>query len=58
MTTAKPTTATAPSRFRLPDLPEREPDDMTNFDRLAENGNAYLLKEEISPPLQSGPSAV
>ena len=47
MTTAKPTTTTAPSRFRLPDPPEREPDDMTRFDRLAENGNAYLLKQHL-----------
>ena len=47
MTTAKPTTTKAPSRFRLPDPPEREPEDMTSFDRLAENGNAYLLKQHL-----------
>ena len=34
----------SPVRFRLPDPPESEPDDVTSFDRLTENGNAYLLK--------------
>ena len=29
------TTAKIPQDFRLPDRPEREPDDMTNFDHLA-----------------------
>ena len=33
----------ARARFRLPDPPERHPDDMTTFDHLARNGNAYLL---------------
>ena len=47
MTSAKPTTTKAPGRFPLPDPPEREPDDMTRFDRLAENGNAYLLKQHL-----------
>ena len=47
MTTAKPTATTAPGRFRLPDPPQRGPDDMTSFDRLAENGNAYLLKQHL-----------
>lgn len=40
MTTAKPTTTTAPGRFPLPDPPEREPDDMSSFHRLVQNGNA------------------
>ena len=47
MTTTKHSTTTAPGKFRLPDPPEREPDDMTNFDRLAENGNVYLLKQHL-----------
>ena len=34
-------------RFRLPDPPEREPDDMTSFDRLAENGNVHHLKQHL-----------
>ena len=37
----------ARGRFRLPDPPEREPDDMTSFDRLAENGNAHHLKQHL-----------
>ena len=47
MTTADTKLTQSPSRFRLPDPPEREPDDMTSFDRLAENGNAYLLKQHL-----------
>ena len=34
-------------RFRLPDPPEREPDDMTSFDHLTGNGNAYHLKQHL-----------
>ena len=34
-------------RFRLPDPPEREPDDMTSFDQLTGNGNAYHLKQHL-----------
>ena len=34
-------TPKAQQRSRLPDPPEREPDDMTSLDRLAENGNVY-----------------
>ncbi len=47
MTTADTKITKSPGRFRLPDPPEREPDDMTSFDRLAENGNAYLLKQHL-----------
>ena len=47
MTTADTKVTQSPSRFRMPDPPEREPDDMTSFDRLAENGNAYLLKQHL-----------
>ena len=51
MTTAKPVTTTAPERFRLPDPPEREPDeDMTSFKHLARAGNAYLLAEHLGNP--------
>lgn len=38
------------SRFRLPDSPEREPDDMTSFDRLAANGNAHYLAQHLGNP--------
>jgi Uma2 family endonuclease len=34
-------------RFRLPDPPEREPDDMTSFDHLSANGNTYHLKQHL-----------
>ena len=34
-------------RFRLPDPPEREPNDMTSFDQLSGNGNAYHLKQYL-----------
>ena len=38
-------------RFRLPDPPEREPDeDMTSFKHLAKAGNAYLLAEHLGNP--------
>lgn len=31
------------SRFRLPDIPEKHPDDVTSFSHLAANGNAHYL---------------
>ena len=34
-------------RFRLPDPPEREPNDITSFDQLSGNGNAYHLKHHL-----------
>ena len=40
-TTAK--TSRAGSRFRLPDIPEKHPDDMTSFSHLAASGNAHYL---------------
>ena len=40
MTAADTKTTKSTSRFRLADPPEREPDDMTRFHRLAQNGNA------------------
>ena len=47
-TTAK---SEPPGRFRLPDPPEREPDeDMTSFKHLAKAGNAYLLAEHLGNP--------
>ena len=48
--TTSDTTAKNPQprrRFRMPDPPEREPDDMTSFDHLSANGNAYLLKQHL-----------
>ncbi len=40
-TTAK--TSRAGGRFRLPNIPEKHPDDMTSFSHLAANGNAHYL---------------
>ena len=36
--------------FRLPDPPEREPDEMTSFDHMARAGGAYLLAEHLGNP--------
>ena len=49
MTTAKTPAKTArpDSGFQLPDPPEREPDEMTRFNHLSGNGNAYLLAEHL-----------
>ena len=50
MTTSDATATTLRRRFRLPDPPEREPDDMTSFDILTITGNVYLLKEHLGNP--------
>ena len=44
MTTIKTT------EFRLPDPPEREPDEMTSFDHVARAGGAYLLAQHLGSP--------
>ena len=41
-------------RFRLPDPPEREPDDMTSFDQLSGNGNAYHLRQHLMAKRPAG----
>ena len=48
MTTAKPSATTTQQpgqevRFRLPDPPKREPDEMTSYDHLHKLGNAHYL---------------
>ncbi len=48
MTTAK--TPKTHGRFRLPDPPERQPDDMTSFDHLSETGNVHYLKHHFGDP--------
>ena len=48
MTTLK--TTEARGGFRLPDPPEREPDDMTSFDHLSVTGAAYLLSKHFGSP--------
>ena len=37
-------------RFRLPDIPEKHPDDMTSFKHLAENGMAHSLAVHLGNP--------
>ncbi len=44
------TTAKRPQKFRLPDPPEHPEDQMTNFDHIALNGTAYLLKMHLGNP--------
>ena len=51
--TRRHTTQTAPQNppaFRLPDIPEKHPDDMTSFKHLAENGNVGRLKTHLAYP--------
>ena len=38
------------SRFRLPDIPERDPDEVTQFDRLFKAGNSYHLAVQLGDP--------
>ena len=46
-TTAKPETA---ERFRLPDIPEREPDEVTQFDQLFRTGLSHALAVHLGNP--------
>ena len=51
--TGRHTTQTAPRNppaFRLPDIPEKHPDDMTSFKHLAEDGNVGRLKTHLAFP--------
>ena len=50
MTTACTKTTKSPSRFRLPDPPQREPDEMTQFDQLTKTGNARYLAIHLGNP--------
>ena len=51
MTTAKPTTTTAPGRFRLPDPPERQDDEkMSTVDHLHQPGNTHHLLQHLGNP--------
>ena len=43
-------TSKVKGRFRLPDPPEREPDDMSSFDRPSANGNAHYLAQHLGNP--------
>ena len=37
-------------RFRLPDPPQREPDEMTSYDQLHKTGNSYHLAQHFGNP--------
>ena len=54
MTTAKPNivvkTPPVPGRFRLPEIPEREPDEVTQFDQLFKTGRSYFLAVHLGNP--------
>ena len=41
-------TPKAPGEFRLPDPPERHPDDMTSFKQLAATGHAHHLAMHLN----------
>ncbi len=43
-------TPPTPGRFRLPDPPRREPDEMTQFDRLFKAGNSHYLAIHLGNP--------
>ncbi len=51
MTTAKPNTIAktrqTPGRFLLPDIPEREPDEVTQYDQLFDPGHAHHLIQHL-----------
>ena len=50
MTTADANISKPPSRFRLPDPPERQPDDMTSAEHLSETGLHHHLKQFLGNP--------
>ena len=50
MTSASSKTPRAPGRFRLPDIPDREPDEVTQFDHIAKTGNAHYLAQHLGHP--------
>ncbi len=39
-----------PQTYRLPDIPEKHPDDMTSFRHLAETGNVSRVKRHLGSP--------
>ena len=45
--TAGASPAKKTSHFRLPDIPEKDPDDMTSFKHLARDGHAYRLAQHL-----------
>ncbi len=49
-TSASSKTPRAPGRLRLPDIPDREPDEVTQFDHIAKTGNAHYLAQHLGNP--------
>ena len=47
MTSAKIIAGTTPGRFRLPDIPQREPDEVTQFNQLTKTGHAHHLIQHL-----------
>ncbi|MCY4559183.1 MAG: Uma2 family endonuclease [Chloroflexi bacterium] len=43
-------TSLSPGRFRLPDIPEREPDEVTQFDELFKTGRSHALAVHLGNP--------
>ena len=52
MTTAKPTAGApqSPGRFRLPDIPQREPDEVTSYDSIHQPGSSHHLIQHLGNP--------
>ena len=52
MTSANTSSKTpeAPARFRLPDPPQREPDEMTQYDTLFKQGDSHALAVHLGNP--------
>ncbi len=52
MTTANTTgqTPKVQQRFRLPDIPEREPDEVTQYDQITKTGSAHYLAQHLGNP--------
>ncbi len=50
MTTANDKITKSTSRFRLPDIPQRNPDEMSQFDHLFKHGNSHHLAIHLGNP--------
>ena len=45
-----PLTPSSPGRFRLPDIPQREPDEVSQFDHLFKTGRSHALAVHLGNP--------
>ncbi len=50
MTTSDAKTTKSPRRVRMPDPPQREPDEMTSYDHLHKSGNSHHLAQYLGNP--------